>query len=324
MVAARRQALRPHRHPRQQRGRQLHLPRRGSVAERLERRHRHRAERHLLLLARRRPPHDRARQGRVDRVDPRELRLDRQRRAPIHSAAAKAGVHVDDADARRRMGAPRDSRQRRRARPIESPGAAKQLWNTPEAVERITSMVPLGRWGQPRGSRRRRRVPGLGPQAGFITGETLTIDGGAWLGGGRSDSCRPDATVQRFLDRGDGRGRSCTRSLRRLRGRHRSLLVILRAPFRSRRAASESSRSRAWISSSEGSFFTSNVWSRMQRMRAIRPSNGSTAYLSAKRITSCHPINDEPVATVEWRAPSEAQGGQSSDGYSDSSPITEL
>ena len=51
-----------------------------SVAERLERRHRHRAERQLLLLARRRPPHDRARRRRIDRVDPRQLRVDRQRR----------------------------------------------------------------------------------------------------------------------------------------------------------------------------------------------------------------------------------------------------
>ena len=67
--------------------------------------------------------------------------------------------------------------------PIESPGAAKQLWNTPEAIERITEMVPLKRWGTPR------EVADavaflVAPGAGFITGEILTIDGGSWLGRG--------------------------------------------------------------------------------------------------------------------------------------------
>jgi NAD(P)-dependent dehydrogenase (short-subunit alcohol dehydrogenase family) len=67
--------------------------------------------------------------------------------------------------------------------PIESPGAAKQLWNTPEAVQRITDMVPLKRWGTPEevGD----AVAFLAaPGSGYITGETLTVDGGAWLGRG--------------------------------------------------------------------------------------------------------------------------------------------
>src|SRR4030095_6294994 len=67
--------------------------------------------------------------------------------------------------------------------PIESPGAAKQLWNTPEAVDRITKMIPLGRWGHPDDV-----ANAIGflvsDQASFITGETLTIDGGAALGRG--------------------------------------------------------------------------------------------------------------------------------------------
>lgn len=67
--------------------------------------------------------------------------------------------------------------------PIESPGAAKQLWNTPEAVEKITNMVPLKRWGQP--SEVADAVAFLvSPGAGYITGEILTIDGGSWLGRG--------------------------------------------------------------------------------------------------------------------------------------------
>lgn len=101
----------------------------------------------------------------------------------IHSAAAKTGVlsmtqtlAVEWARHRIRVNAVAPG-------PIESPGAAKQLWDSPEAVERITRMVPLKRWGKP--SEVADAVAFLSSDgAGFITGETLTIDGGAWLGRG--------------------------------------------------------------------------------------------------------------------------------------------
>src|ERR687894_2071294 len=67
----------------------------------------------------------------------------------VHSAAAKAGVMsmtqtlaVEWARHRIRVNAVAPG-------PIESPGAARQLWNTPEAVQRITEMVPMRRWGTP-------------------------------------------------------------------------------------------------------------------------------------------------------------------------------
>jgi NAD(P)-dependent dehydrogenase (short-subunit alcohol dehydrogenase family) len=101
----------------------------------------------------------------------------------VHSAAAKAGVMsmtqtlaVEWAKYGIRVNAVAPG-------PIESAGAARQLWNNAEAVERITSGVPLRRWGQP--SEVADAVAFLvSDHAGFITGETLTIDGGSWLARG--------------------------------------------------------------------------------------------------------------------------------------------
>jgi NAD(P)-dependent dehydrogenase (short-subunit alcohol dehydrogenase family) len=108
----------------------------------------------------------------------------------VHSAAAKAGVMsltqtlaVEWARHRIRVNAVAPG-------PIESPGAAKQLWNSPEAVERIAEAVPLKRWGKPE------EVADsvaflVSEHAGYITGEVLTIDGGAWLGRSSYHFLRP-------------------------------------------------------------------------------------------------------------------------------------
>src|SRR5690242_829088 len=102
----------------------------------------------------------------------------------IHSAAAKAGVMsltqtlaVEWASHGIRVNAVAPG-------PIEAtPGAARQLWDTPEAVARITRLIPGGKWGTP--DQIGDAVAFLvAPQNSFITGETLTVDGGTWLAGG--------------------------------------------------------------------------------------------------------------------------------------------
>ena len=102
----------------------------------------------------------------------------------IHSAAAKAGVMsmtqtlaAEWAKHRIRVNAVAPG-------PIEaSPGAAEKLWNNQAAVDRISAMIPAGRWGRP--EEVADAVAFLAaPQSGFITGEILTVDGGTWLAKG--------------------------------------------------------------------------------------------------------------------------------------------
>ena len=101
----------------------------------------------------------------------------------IHSASAKTGVMamtqtlaVEWAPHKIRVNAIAPG-------PIESSGAARQLWSSDEAVDTITAGVPLARWG------RAEEIADaasflVSPHAAFITGDVLTVDGGQWLNRG--------------------------------------------------------------------------------------------------------------------------------------------
>jgi NAD(P)-dependent dehydrogenase (short-subunit alcohol dehydrogenase family) len=101
----------------------------------------------------------------------------------IHSASAKAGVMAMTQTLAVEW-APHGIRVNAVAPgPIESPGAARQLWTSDEAVGTITAGVPMGRWGKP--EEIADAVSFLvSPHAAYITGDVLTVDGGQWLNRG--------------------------------------------------------------------------------------------------------------------------------------------
>ena len=101
----------------------------------------------------------------------------------IHSACAKAGVlamtktlAVEWARYNIRVNAIAPG-------PVDTEGAAKALWPTPEAKQLVEKTVPLGRFGQPIEIARAAAYL-VSDYASFITGATLVIDGGQWLGHG--------------------------------------------------------------------------------------------------------------------------------------------
>jgi NAD(P)-dependent dehydrogenase (short-subunit alcohol dehydrogenase family) len=114
----------------------------------------------------------------------------------IHSACAKAGVL-----AMTRTLAVEWARHRIRVvaiapGPFDSAGAADRLWPSEELEERVRRGIPLGRFAS------REEVADacawlLSDAAAYVTGECLTIDGGAWLGHGIHGGDAPIASVRR-------------------------------------------------------------------------------------------------------------------------------
>jgi NAD(P)-dependent dehydrogenase (short-subunit alcohol dehydrogenase family) len=101
----------------------------------------------------------------------------------VHSAAAKAGVlamtrtlAVEWAQHRIRVNAITPGA-------VQTEGASSALWGNPEAARKVLEKIPVGRLGKPEEIARAASYL-VSPYAGYINGENLTLDGGAWLGRG--------------------------------------------------------------------------------------------------------------------------------------------
>ena len=117
----------------------------------------------------------------------------------IHSAAAKAGV-MSMTQTLAVEWAPHDIRVNAVAPgPIESPGAAKQSGAPRKRSIGSRTWCRCGGGASPRKSPTPSRSSSV-PLAGFITGEIMTIDGGAWLGSGTFGFTRRNGGHDRRAD----------------------------------------------------------------------------------------------------------------------------
>lgn len=62
---------------------------------------------------------------------------------------------------------------------VKSPSVEAVLSSMPGAEEHVLSQIPLGRWGDPETDAGRAVAFLCGPDASFITGTTLVVDGGS-------------------------------------------------------------------------------------------------------------------------------------------------
>ncbi len=114
----------------------------------------------------------------------------------IHSACGKAGVL-----ALTRTLAVEWARHKIRVvaiapGPFDSAGAADRLWPSAELERQVRAGVPLGRFAS------REEVAAaaawlVSDAAAYVTGECLTMDGGAWLGKGILGTGEPVPTIRR-------------------------------------------------------------------------------------------------------------------------------
>ena len=130
----------------------------------------------------------------------------------VHSAAAKAGVvsltrtlAVEWAAHGIRVNAVSPG-------PIHTEGTDRQLWLSPQLVERVTNGIPMRRFGTPEEIAEGVRFL-TSRRASYITGHVLTIDGGQWLGRGLMEflndesSARPSPNGPRSVRKARGRRR---------------------------------------------------------------------------------------------------------------------
>ncbi len=120
----------------------------------------------------------------------------------IHSACAKAGVlamtrtlAIEWARHRIRVAAVAPG-------PFDSEGAADRLWPSRDLEEKVRKNIPLGRFAT-RAEVAEAAAWLCSGDASYVTGECLTLDGGAWLGRGLTGENETIPKIRRRR-RGDG------------------------------------------------------------------------------------------------------------------------
>jgi len=99
----------------------------------------------------------------------------------VHSAAAKAGVLAMTRTLAVEWGRHRIRVNAIAPGPVDKTGGARALWPNAAAEEKVRASVPVGRLGEPEEIAHAAAYL-VSDYAGFINGECLVVDGGAWLG----------------------------------------------------------------------------------------------------------------------------------------------
>jgi NAD(P)-dependent dehydrogenase (short-subunit alcohol dehydrogenase family) len=101
----------------------------------------------------------------------------------IHSAAAKAGVLNLTQTLAGEWGRYGIRANAIAPGPIHTEGTDKNLWSVGDVEKMLVRNIPLGRLGEP-GDVARAALWLCGPEADWVSGACLTVDGGAWVHGG--------------------------------------------------------------------------------------------------------------------------------------------
>lgn len=104
----------------------------------------------------------------------------------LHSAAAKAGVLALTRTLAAEWGRFGIRVNAIAPGPIHTEGTDKNLWSLADVERRVTARVPLGRLGRPEDIARA-AVWICSPEAEWVSGAALAVDGAHWLSGGTLD-----------------------------------------------------------------------------------------------------------------------------------------
>jgi NAD(P)-dependent dehydrogenase (short-subunit alcohol dehydrogenase family) len=101
----------------------------------------------------------------------------------VHSGAAKAGVLNMTQTLAGEWGRYGIRSNAIAPGPIHTEGTDKNLWSVGDVEKQLVKMIPLGRLGEPEDVTRA-ALWLCSPEAEWVSGATLTVDGGQWVHGG--------------------------------------------------------------------------------------------------------------------------------------------